>query len=153
MRPLPAPRHAAQRAAGVAASHRALDGPIRPIDAARTHPVAISTGAVAVFGAFRHRMAAAARLGSDAQRQQIAHLISIYDCVYLKFIDVVFARASRCAPRRLAERDHRLLIKLVLLGSIPDACQPGGPALFFTSDQGAAFLTTILDRRSLCADS
>lgn len=72
-------------------------------------------------------------LGSDAQRHaQIAHLISIYDCVYLKFIYVVFARASRCAPRRLAERDHRLLIELVLLGSIPDACQPEGQ-LFFTS--------------------
>ncbi len=40
---LPQPRHATSAVADVAASHRALNGAILPIEGARTHAPAIST--------------------------------------------------------------------------------------------------------------
>jgi hypothetical protein len=51
---LPQPRHATSAAADVAASHSALNGTILPIEGARTHAPAISTGALDVFRAFQH---------------------------------------------------------------------------------------------------
>ena len=50
---LPQPRHATSAVAGVVASHRALNRAILPIEGARTHAPAISTGALAVFRAFQ----------------------------------------------------------------------------------------------------
>ena len=50
---LPQPRHATSAAAGVVASRRALNRAILPIEGARTHAPAISTGALAVFRAFQ----------------------------------------------------------------------------------------------------
>ena len=49
---LPQPRHATSAVADVAASHRALNGAILPIEGARTHAPAISTDALPVFRAF-----------------------------------------------------------------------------------------------------
>lgn len=49
---LPALALAAQRASKVAASHVALDGAAIPIETARTHTHATTTGAVAVFPSF-----------------------------------------------------------------------------------------------------
>ncbi len=50
---LPQPRHGELAAADLAASHTGLDIPVRPIEVVRTHASAISTGALAVFRAFR----------------------------------------------------------------------------------------------------
>lgn len=55
LRPLPAQRHAAQRAAGVAAWRRAPGGSVLPIGGARTLPHATSTVAVTIFPSFRRR--------------------------------------------------------------------------------------------------
>ena len=49
---LPQPRHGELAAADLAASHRALNGAVLPIEGARTHASAISTGSLAVFRAF-----------------------------------------------------------------------------------------------------
>ena len=65
---LPQPRHATSAAAGVAASHRALNGAILPIEGARTHAPAISTGALAVFRAFQHAQPGASELAGDYGR-------------------------------------------------------------------------------------
>jgi hypothetical protein len=68
---LPQPRHATSAAAGVVASRRALNRAILPIEGARTHAPAISTGALAVFRAFQPAQpgppapGAGARLCSD----------------------------------------------------------------------------------------
>ena len=66
---LPQPRHATSAVAGVVASHRALNRAILPIEGARTHAPAISTGALAVFRAFQHASppAAAERRGALLQ--------------------------------------------------------------------------------------
>jgi hypothetical protein len=58
---LPLSRHVASAAADVVASHRPLDGAVLPIEDARTHAPAISTGALAVFRAFQHAQPGAAR--------------------------------------------------------------------------------------------
>ncbi len=59
---LPLPRHRVSGAADLAALHRALCAPILPIEGARTHAPAISTGALAVFRAFSIQLGAAGRL-------------------------------------------------------------------------------------------
>ena len=65
---LPQPSHATSAVADVVASHRALNDPILPIEGARTHAPAISTGALAVFRAFQHVQPrpAAARIWSPS---------------------------------------------------------------------------------------
>ncbi len=65
---LPQPRHGTSAAAGVVASHRALNGAILPIEGARTHAPAISTGALAVLRAFQHAQ-------PGPRRVPIVHLV------------------------------------------------------------------------------
>jgi hypothetical protein len=50
---LPQPRHGESAAADVVASHTGLSILVLPIEGARTHAPAISTGALAVFRAFQ----------------------------------------------------------------------------------------------------
>ena len=50
---LPRPSHAASAAADLLAAHSALGGAVLAIEGVRTYDHAISTGAVAVFRAFR----------------------------------------------------------------------------------------------------
>jgi hypothetical protein len=104
---LPLSRHATSAAADVATSHRALDGAVLPIEGARTHAHAISTGALAVFRAFQHAQLAGAAGRREASSTMHDHL-RVQNAIEILCIAIFAARAL--LPRRLAHwKESRLL--------------------------------------------
>jgi hypothetical protein len=102
---LPQPRHATSAAADVAASHRAVNGAILPINGSRTHACAISTGALAVFRAFQHAQSAWRAIACGC----LARLQRSFACVHFRVQEVkslIFKCATLTFCRRLAHRQR-----------------------------------------------
>jgi hypothetical protein len=135
-RPLPTPRRAAQCARGVASSHRGQGDAVLPIEAARTHAHAISTGAVAILRTFRRRSSALTRSPSDPSALVTAGLAcgnAGHSLSYFRMEYVAFFSAAPASPhRRLVERQKTCRSAQAApagRGSIPHICHSFTEAL------------------------